>query len=345
LQTALNNGASLLTFDDRKSNYYGSMVTDEHLWSYSFGTLTWNGGWPSTVSNCGMQALYNGVFASNTGSYSGVCPTQNFVDKYETKDGDPLNTEADRDAAIAAGHFIEQDPYINRDPRLETDIITNQSPAIGWKDGKAQIYYEISGGNATYSELLEQRYLGITKTGYYLRKFWFNNSTKNRVSNILTDPLFRLAELYLDYAEAANEAYGPTTAAPGATLTAEQAINVIRTRAGMPDVLGAYTVSKEAFRPRIKNERNVELSYEGHYYNDIRRWMDLQTIMSSTLIGADIEKLAAGYDPAEYPTGFKYSRLPLSQDRQVVWKPQMYYLPFNNADNLKMKNFVPNPVW
>jgi hypothetical protein len=152
--------------------------------------------------------------------------------------------------------------------------------------------------------------------------------------------------MYLNYAEASNEAYGPKViGVAGATLTAEQAINVVRTRATMPNVLAAYTGSTDAFRPRIKNERNVEMSWEGFYYNDIHRWMDLQTIMSSTLIGMDIEKLAAGYDPAVYPIGFRHTRKPLSQDRQVVWKPQMYYLPFNNADNLKMKNFVPNPVW
>ena len=124
--------------------------------------------------------------------------------------------------------------------------------------------------------------------------------------------------------------------------TAVQAINAVRARAGMPNVLAAYTVDKDAFRPRIKNERNVELSWEGHYYNDIRRWMDLQTVMSSTLIGMDIEKIAAA---GTYAQMFRSTRKPLTQDRQVVWKPQMYYLPFNNADNLKMKNFVPNPVW
>ena len=345
LQVALGNGASLLPMASRKQNYYGADVTDESIWTFSFGNLTWSGGWPSTVTNCGMQALYNGVFGASTGSNSGVCPTQNFVDKYETSFGEPLNTQANRDAATAAGHYKEQDPYSNRDPRLATDIITNQSPAQGWTNNKAQIYYSVSGGVVTYSELLNQSYLGITRTGYYMRKFWFDNSTKNQVSSILADPLMRLAELYLNYAEAVNEAYGPNGTAPGSTLTAVQAINAVRTRAGMPNVLAAYTGSTAVFRDRIKNERNVELSWEGHYYNDIRRWMDLQTIMSSTLIGMDIEKLAAGYDAVAYPTGFRHTRKPLTQDRQVVWKPQMYYLPFNNADNLKMKNFVPNPVW
>jgi hypothetical protein len=178
-----------------------------------------------------------------------------------------------------------------------------------------------------------------------MRKMWWNNSTKNQVSSIFADPLCRLAELYLNYAEAANEAYGPNTAAPGATMTAVQAINAVRTRVGMPNVLPAYTVSADAFRPRIKNERNVELSWEGFYYDDIRRWMDLQTVMSSTIIGMDIEKLAVGYDPVAYPIGFRHKRVALSQDRQPVWKPQMYYLPFDISDNLKMKNFVPNPLW
>jgi starch-binding outer membrane protein, SusD/RagB family len=347
LQVALNNGATLLTMANRKQNYYGAMVTDEHLWSYTFNNSSnssWGGSY-NNVTNRGYATLYNGLFLASTGSSSGVCPTQNFVDKYETLNGEPLNTQAERDAATAAGHYNEQDPYTNRDPRLATDIITNQSPCQNWTNNKAQIYYSVSGGTVTYSELLNQTYLGITKTGYYMRKFWWDNSTKNQITGILTDPLFRFAELYLNYAEAANEAYGPNTPAPGASLNAVQAINVIRTRAGMPNVLTAYTGSTEAFRPRIKNERNVELSWEGHYYNDIRRWTDLQTIMSSTLIGMDIEKLAAGYDATAYPTGFRHTRKPLTQDRQVVWKPQMYYLPFNNADNLKMTKFVPNPVW
>ncbi len=346
LKVALDNGVILLPMVDRSKNYYGADVTDESIWTFSYGNLTWNNGNLTGVTNCGFASLFNGIFGASTGSYSGVCPTQNFVDKYETSFGEPLNTQADRDASAAAGHYNDQNPYANRDSRLATDIITNQSPCQNWASNKAQIYYSISGGKVTYSELLQQNYLGVTRTGYYMRKFWFNNSTKNQVSsNGFADPLMRLAELYLNYAEAANEAYGPNTPAPGATLSAVQAINAVRTRAGMPNVSAAFTGGTDAFRPRIKNERNIELSWEGHYYFDIRRWMDLQTIMSSTLVGMDIEKLAAGYDAIAFPTGFRHTRKPLSQDRQVAWKPQMYYLPFNNADNLKMTKFVPNPVW
>ena len=60
--------------------------------------------------------------------------------------------------------------------------------------------------------------------------------------------IFRMSEVYLNYAEAANEAYGPTGAVPGSSLTALQAINMIRNRVGMPNVNAAYTGSKDAFK-------------------------------------------------------------------------------------------------
>ena len=341
LKLAQDNGLYLLTIANRYQNYYGADVTDEDLWSYSEGLLSWNGTFPSTTQNTNRgtgQTFYNGVFGASTGSNSGVCPTQNWVDKYETKWGEPLNTLTDRNNATSSGHYNEQDPFTNRDPRLDMDIITNQSSCIGWTSGKAQIWFQ----GTTYGELLNQSYLGITKTGYYLRKVWWNNSTKNQVSSIFADPLCRLAECYLNYAECANEAYGPNGKAPNATLTAVDAINAVRARAGMPNVSSVFTGGTDLFRPRIKNERNIELSFEGHYYNDLIRWMDLPASQSSTLIGMIAEKVTVS---PTYPTGYKYVRAPLSADRQPVWKPQMYYLPFNNSDALKMKNFVPNPVW
>ncbi len=90
-------------------------------------------------------------------------------------------------------------------------------------------------------------------------------------------------------------------------------------------VQAQFTTSKEAFRPRIKNERNVELSLEGHYYYDIRRWKDAPVTMAGPLMGNMAEKVPVS---AEYPTGFKYTRLPLSDDRQSRWFDAKYYLPF-----------------
>jgi hypothetical protein len=325
-------GYILLSATDYKLNYVGTRYSDEEIWGWSAGNQGYNSG--------SLAALSNGIFASSKSSNSGECPTQNTVDKFETKWGEPLNTEADRQAAIAAGHYKDQDPYANRDPRFYTDIIYNEAPIPGYTTAK--IYYENKNGVITYSELLDQTYLGITKTGYYQRKLWGDQSVKNKVSPLLTDPVIRLGELYLNYAEAANEAYGPNKAAPGASMTAVDAINKIRTRVAMPNVKPEYTSSTEVFRPRIKNERTVELCFEGHYYFDIRRWMDAPTVMAGPLMAMEVEKVATS---TTYPKGYKYTRLPLLAERQTRWKDAMYYFPFNTSDNYKMKNFVPNPVW
>ena len=339
LQLALSNGYFLLTAANRKSLHYGTEYTDEAIWAWYDAN---KGG-----ADGSFAGLMNGVFGNSKSSFSGVCPTQNWVDKYETSFGEPLDTQADRDAATAAGHYKEQDMYKtgSRDPRFYTDIFYNQSSASNWTNNKAQIYYETLNGVTTYSQLLDPSYLGITRTGYYEKKRLGEASSKNSGNVKYSDPLMRIAELYLNYAEAANEAYGPNIPAPGADLTAVQAVNVIRKRVAQKDVLAAYTGSTAAFRPRIKNERNIELSWEGHYYHDIRRWMDAPNAYSSTLIGMDIEKLPAGYNATTYPTGFRLTRRPLSGDRQIAWKEPMYYLPFNTEDNFKMKKFVPNVVW
>ena len=84
-------------------------------------------------------------------------------------------------------------------------------------------------------------------------------------------PSMRLAEVYLDYAEAVTAAYGPTGSAPGATMTAVDALNVVRERAGMPPVSAAAT-GYPSFMDLVWNERNVELCFEGHFWWDIRRW-------------------------------------------------------------------------
>ncbi len=335
IQVAEANGVIILPLATRFENYYSKDVCSESIWTWSMGNQTWN--WGS--SSGAIATMWGGVFMNNT-SASGINPTQNFVDKYETRWGDPLNTDADRAAATAAGHYNEQDPFANRDPRLATDIIYNQSPCPGYTSNKAQIYYT----GTSPSELLVTAWNGRSYTGYMLRKYWNGNSTKNQgAGGIWADPIFRLSELYLNYGEAVNEAYGPNGVAPGASMTAIQAINRIRTKSGMPDMLPQYIASKDSFRPRIKNERNIELAWEGqHYYDDIRRWMDLPQVMSGKLYAMIPQKVTVS---AAYPTGYKYERTELPPDRQPAWEEGMYYLPFLNADVLKMKNFKPNLVW
>ena len=332
--TALQYGYDLLPANQRKLNFVGARYTNEQIWTWHSGVYAWN--------NAALAYTTNGLFVSS--ATSKACnPTQNAVDKYETRWGDPLNTEADKLAAISAGQYNPQDPYKDRDPRFYEDIIFNTTPIPGY--GTAQIFYEIRSGVPVYSNLLNRDFRH-SHTGYYIRKVWNGQSTLNRINTILSDPLMRLAELYLNYAEAANEAYGPNTPAPGASMTALQAVNLIRERVNMVPVQTRFTQSIEVFRERVKNERIVEFYFEGHhYFHDSRRWKDAPAGMSGTIKGMDIEKLPAGYDVNEYPTGYRYKEVPLTPDRQATWKDAMYYFCFEIEDMQKMKKFEPNEVW
>lgn len=334
IQIAEQYQYALLTAADYKKNYVGTRYTNEQLWAWDAGDKAWNNG--------DFAGIFNGIIGQSVSSWSGVHPSQNFVDKFETKWGEPLNTAADRAAAAAAGHYNEQDPYKDREPRFYINILYNQAPITGFTGGKANFSYEVKDGKTTYGQFIDPAYLGRSYTGYHVRKIWGEASQFNKTTVRYNDPLMRLTELYLNYAEAANEAYGPNGMAPGATMSAVQAINKVRARIAQVDVLPQYTASKEIFRERIKNERNVEMAFEGHYYFDIRRWMDAPKAYAGPIIGVQVEKVATS---PQYPTGYKYTRYQLEALRQSLWKDAMYYLPFNPEDNFKMKNFVPNEVW
>lgn len=334
IEKALELQYTLLPFSEYKKNFTGAKYSNEQLYGWDAGQRKYG--------DRQLQFLIPSVLAGKSSPNSSDCPTQNMVDKYETIWGDPLNTEADRQTAKAQGHYFEQDPYILRDPRFDFSVMYNQSDLLGWQNGKAQIYFETINGAPKYSELLDHSKQGYSETGYYAKKRWGGESVKNQVTRQYTDPVIRLAELYLNYAEATNEVYGPNVPTPGATMTAVEAINHVRTRVFMPPVQSRFTLDKETFRERIKNERNVELAFEGQYYYDIRRWKDASAIYSKPIYGMSIEKVPVS---TQYPGGFKYSRIVLPQNRQMTWRDAMYYFPFSTDDYYKMKNFVPGDKW
>lgn len=341
LQLAEQYEYSLLPMEKYYENFHTVKYSNEQIWAWHAGKKAYGSG--------DMNSIVSGVFANSKTYPSGENPTQNMVDKYETRWGDPLNTEADRNAAAALGHYDEQNPYVDRDPRFYNNVIYNMAD-ITWaqvKTGeyknKANIYYtKDATGKNVYATHWDQSFNGRTYTGYYCRKYADDLSYRNQMSggNLLTDPLIRLAELYLNYAEAVNEAYGPQGTAPGANLTAAAALNVIRNRAGMPNLADKYLTSSDVFRERLYNERTVELDQEGfHRFHDIRRWMIAPEVMSTPLIGMDIERTG--------DMQFKYTRVELPADRQVKWFDYMYYFPFATDDYYKFKDFDTslNPVW
>lgn len=344
LSTALEWGYALLPAAQYTDNFFGKESTNETLWGYCHQVKG---------NNTSLSAIlaYPQSYYSNG---SGICPTQNFVDKYETADGYALNTEADRKVAIANGSYNDQDPYSNRDPRFDLTILHDGS-TTPYVDGVVNVYYDPDAGDypstnisSTTSKFggewgTNDGTKGFSNTGYYLRKQWRGSRGDKDVSYVLLDPLVRLGEMYLSYAECVNEAYGPSSNTTAFSTTALEAVNIIRQRIGMPDVRSEYTGSRELFRDRIRNERNIELAYEGnHYYYDIRRWKIAPTSMTQILTGMYIESCPVS---SEYPKGRKYERRAIPSNRQGIWKDYMYYWPLPDTEADKLVNFKNNERW
>ena len=187
----------------------------------------------------------------------GNCPTQNLVDAYEMTNGKAIDE--------AGSGYDPQDPYKNRDARLAMTVAVNGEQ---WPNAAALETFE---GGANSSSVTYG-----TPTGYYLKKY-INQGTiiAKTGSNSFAHAwvVFRLAEFYLDYAEAALNYTGSGYVAPeGLPMTAAQAIDVVRTRAKQPNM--ATGLDFEAFKKKYENERFVELAFEGHRFFDLRRWKE-----------------------------------------------------------------------
>ena len=209
----------------------------------------------------------------------GNCPTQNLVDAYEMTNGKAINE--------AGSGYDPQDPYKNRDARLAMTVAVNGEQ---WPNAAALETFE---GGANSSSVTYG-----TPTGYYLKKY-INQGTiiAKTGSNSFAHAwvIFRLAEFYLDYAEAALNYTGSGYVAPeGLPMTAAQAINVVRTRAKQPDI--AKGLSFDAFKKKYENERFVELAFEGHRFFDLRRWKEAPEYLK-TIRGMKITRQDDGTFP------------------------------------------------
>lgn len=180
--------------------------------------------------------------------WGNVTPTQNFVDEYQMANG--------LDITNPASGYDPAKPYIGREPRFYATVWYNGSVSRGVN---IQTY---PGGNSGINGGSNN-----TKTGYYLRKFVDENVSLSTGSGRQAMSIwFRLAEMYLNYAEASNEA----NSSPTADALIYSYVNIIRTRAGLPNL--AVGLSKEQMRLAIRHERRVELSFEEHRFFDDRRW-------------------------------------------------------------------------
>lgn len=354
IEKAEENEFAMLPLEEYKSNFIEKYWTNESLLSYPVGDFKNNSDF--------NDGIYTTVQAPGQSKASGFCPTQNCVDMFETIYGDPLYTGEERAAAIAAGHYNPQKPYEGLDPRFYLDIIydgattkysnepikfyydpaTHSYPTTSFKTPDNSAYKHVFGCDWEMNAKTSSP--GVCVTGYLEYKLWRGDlGVSSSTSYKHSEPIIRMAELYLNFAEAANEAYGPDFRPEGSDYTAVEAINIVRERAHMPEVKAEFTVSREAFRERIRNERNVELLFEGnHYYFDIRRWMIAKERLSAPIYGMYSEKVAVS---SEYPLGVRYERRLLPENRQKKWKDSMYWWPLPSSEANKMTNFVNNEFW
>ena len=141
-----------------------------------------------------------------------------------------------------------------------------------------------------------------TRTGYYLRKFLDPAVVIDPAQTASTSrhyyALFKRGEIWLNYAEAANEAWGPDADPLGLGKTAKAALAEVRRRAGIAAAdpyLSEVTASgKAAMRTLVQNERRVELAFENHRFFDVRRWLLPLDVLNQQVKGAAITKSNAG---------------------------------------------------
>lgn len=203
---------------------------------------------------------------------SGCCPTQDLVDCYEMNNGQqPILGYSDADhlkpIINASSGYDEKEPYKNRDPRFYMTVYYNG--ALRYLDGSNNKVVETYVDGA---EGISDKNRKYTRTGYYLHKYNHFKSDKRSNSDGYVR-FFRLPELYFNFAELAYQVKGADEKIDlgnGTQLSARDAVNIVRARAGMPELESG--MNKSDFEKRYRNERRVEFAMEQIRYFDVRRW-------------------------------------------------------------------------
>ena len=287
-----------------------------------------------------IPQYFSGGTGNDASAYSN--PTQNIVDMFEVINGGNAYPIDD----VRSG-YDPQNPFVNRDPRFYNNVIV---PGQEWgvQGNGSKIYQELYVGGRDY-----QRQTSSVHTkdrllsSYMCKKFIWpecNDFVRGYGLYDVNTIYIRVAQIYLDYAEAMNEAYGPTTDPKGYGLTAVGAINLIRNRVGMPNVLAEFTGSKDVFRDRIRNERAVELMWENHRWHDLRRWMIAEDVLSKPIRGVRAIP-PSGALPADRSTiNFTYNYIDLTTE-QRVFTLRHYWYPVAQSDAQDLFNYKQNPGW
>ena len=244
-------------------------------------------------------------------------PTQNLVDAFPMANGYPINYADPSNSGYSA--------YANRDPRLGKYIIYN-----GSTEGVSNTV--INTGSAGGKDGINVTDGSSTRTGYYMRKRLRMDVNRNPASiqgKPHYNPRIRYTEMFLTYAEAANEAWGPTGTGTH-SYSAYDIIKAIRKRAGVGTTNGDPYLEEckgdqAKMRELIRNERRLELCFESFRFWDLRRW---KLNLNETARGMDVSRSYQLIDVEERS-----------------YEDYMYYGPIPYSEILKYSNLTQNKGW
>ncbi|GGZ16601.1 carbohydrate-binding protein [Echinicola pacifica] len=305
----------------------------------------------SAINGAPEMNAQNGVDLASYGSATqsnnaGVVPSQELVDSFELTNGSlPVQsyTNESHTAVELAPNYSEAtgaDPYEDRDARFYHAIVYNGA-IYGRFKGMAAAVPDIqiftfqgfpgSGFNETPTSDTEVDKRRST-TGYYAKKFRSANYWGSTTGGVDANKIFfRLAELYLNLAEA--------ECALGNLGAAAEALNIVRERAGQPQiqsVLG-YSNDQNWLMNRVRNERRVELCFEDHRFYDQRRWDILET--NGALTGM---KITSSDGTAEGE--FSYERVKIDVPRSAT-SDHYLILPLATEEVRRLPGIGQPSVW
>lgn len=253
-----------------------------------------------------------------------INPTQNFVDAFPMANGYPIND--------SRSDYNANSPYTNRDPRLAAYVVYDGT-AVGVNDTKIN-----TESTSNTKDGINKVAGTSTRTGYYLRKLLrqdINLDPANTSKQYHYTPRIRFTEIFLNYAEAANEVWGPTGKGSH-NYSAFDIIKAIRERAGIcknteDPYLDECAQDKDKMRELIRNERRIELSFEGFRFWDLRRWK------------APLDETAKGIDIATDAQGnVTYKDIDVDTRN---YKDYMIYGPVPYSEILKFNELKQNQGW
>lgn len=292
-------------------------------------------------TNYGLSKQYMPSIVSD-GDALKFLPTANYVDYYGMANGLPIKdiTKADPESG-----YDPEYPWKGRDPRFYHDILYDGVKVVqGTTPDEANRYANLYTGGS-YRDLQAG-----SQTGYVLRKFIPITSNKydqayNYGSSLhIYVPYMRLSDVYLMYAEAALMGYSsPSGKASNFSKSAVDAVNVIRARAEMDPIHSKFLGSAEAFLPELRRERAVELAFEGHRFNDLRRWLLLTESPYTLKKAVDFDR-AGTFDDTD-PSQNRVQNIRETVILQRNFTDKHYWLPLKVSDVSMYPEFYQNPGW